>query len=291
MKQLLYFIICLFLFSNPMFSQETEEIDKEETKHPLLDDKYYLEAGIFFPSKNVKLGADASLSDITQPIINDDELVDWNGTFDLNDNQATLFANFEWRWNKKWRLTLETFAVNNGSSATLDSTIVFDGATFEKGTFVRGGVEFALYRVFVGRLISSGQKHSLGAGLGVHALNIGAFIEGEIKSDIPELDGEFQKRRVSALIPLPNIGGWYHWAPNEKWGFIARVDWFGITIDKYGGSLWNLAPGVRYQIIKNFGIGIDYRFLLLSAKVSEENWKGEFNMDFNGPSVTLHGNF
>lgn len=273
------FSLLLFVFagfiSNNLFSQEEE-------KHPLLTDKFYLEAGVFFPDKNIKLGADAS---------SPDDEIDFDGTFDLNDNQATAFANFEWRWNKKWRLTVETFAVNNAARATLDSTIVFDNVTFEKGTFVRGGVDFALYRVFVGRLISSGQKHSLGAGLGIHALNVGAFIEGEIKSDNPDLDGEFQKRRVSALIPLPNIGAWYHWAPNHKWAFIARVDWFGISIDQYSGGLWNFAPGVRYQIIKNLGLGLDYRGLLLNAKVDGDNWKGKFDMGFSGPTITVHGNF
>lgn len=274
MKYFILFILLLGL-SSTAFSQEEE-------KHPLLVDKFYIEAGAFFPSKNIKLGADAS---------SPDDEINFGETFGLNDNQATYFVNFEWRWNKKWRLTAETFGVNNAARATLDSTYVFDDVTFEKGSFVRGGIEFSLYRVFVGRLISSGQKHSLGAGLGVHAMNVGAFIEGEIKSNDDRIDGTFQKRRVSALIPLPNIGAWYHWAPNQKWAFIARADWFGITIDKYSGGLWNIAPGVRYQIIKNFGLGLDYRFLLFNARVTEDNWKGRFNMDFTGPSITLHGNF
>ena len=176
MKKLLFFVICFVLFTIQLFSQEVEKLTTEDVKHPILTDKFYFEAGIFFPTKDIKLGANASTPD-------EDDLIDWNGTFDLNDNQITPFINAEWRWNKKWRLTFETFSVNNGSRATLDSTIVFDNVTFEKGTTVRGGVEFALYRVFVGRIISSGQKHSLGAGLGVHAMNIGAFIEGEIKID------------------------------------------------------------------------------------------------------------
>ncbi|MCP4883516.1 MAG: hypothetical protein GY908_06975 [Flavobacteriales bacterium] len=272
-----HFMLLLFLFgiSLPAFSQD-------EKKHPLLTDNFFLEAGVFIPAKNIKLGADGDFPD-------DD--FDFGEEFDLNDNQATAFVNLEWRWNKKWRLTVETFSLNNAAKATLDSTLVFDDVTFEKGSNVRGGFDFALYRVFVGRTISSGQKHSLGVGLGVHALNVGAFIEGEIKSSNPDLDGEFQKRRVSALIPLPNIGGWYHWAPNEKWGFIARVDWFGISIDQYSGGLWNFAPGMRYQIGKNFGLGIDYRILLINAKVSQPNWEGKFNMDFSGPAVTFHGNF
>ena len=272
-----YFILFLFLFSLgfPAFSQEDE-------KNPILTDKFYVEVGAFFPSKNVKLGADAS---------SPEDEIDFNGSLGLNDNETTYFVNFEWRWNRKWRLTAETFAVNNARSAVLDSTIVFDNITFEEGTNVRAGIEFSLYRVLVGRIISSGQKHSLGAGLGIHALNVGAFIEGNIKSDNEQIDGEFRKARVSALIPLPNIGAWYHWAPTQKWALITRVDWFGLTIDQYSGGLWNVSPGIRYQIVKNFGLGLDYKFLLFSAKVNQDNWKGKFDMDFTGPTITLHGNF
>ena len=252
---------------------------QEEERHPILADKFYVEAGVFIPQKDIKFGADGDF--------NDD--IDFGRTFDFNDNQVTFFFNGEWRWNKKWRLTGEYFAVNNAARATLPEDIDLGDITFEKGTFVRGGVEFALFRVFVGRTISSGPKHSLGAGLGVHMANIGAFLEGEVRTD--QGDREFRSPRTSFLIPLPNIGGWYHWAPSPKWALTARVDWFGITIDKYSGGLWNIAPGLKYQILKNFGIGADYRLFFLNARSDDEVWQGEFDMNFSGPLITLHGNF
>ena len=269
-----YFILFIFVLgmSAAGFSQEEE-------KHPILTDKFYVEAGVFIPQKDIKFGADGSIT----------EDIDFGKTFNFNDNQLTPFFNGEWRWNKKWRLTGEFFAVNNAARVTLPSDIVLDSITFEKGSFVRGGIDFALFRVFVGRTISSGPKHSLGAGLGVHMMNIGAFIEGEAKTD--QGDTEFRSPKTSFLIPLPNIGAWYHWAPTPKWAFLARVDWFGITIDEYSGGLWNIAPGVKYQIIKNFGVGVDYRFFFLNARVNDELWEGNFDMNFSGPLITLHANF
>jgi len=268
-----WIFIILLGFPFYMFCQETEI-------NPLLKDKFYFEAGVFFPAKNIKLGADGSTPN---------DQINFGNTFNLDDNQATYFFNFEWRWNRKWRLAVETFGINNAAKAELKQDIQFKDLTFEKGSFVRGGFELSLYRIFVGRILSSGPKHSLGVGLGVHALNMGVFIEGEVLTNFD--DYEFQKRRVSALLPLPNIGGWYHWAPTPKWAFVARVDWFGITIGKYGGGLWDLAPGVKYQIVKNFGVGIDYRYFFLNARVDETNWQGKFNMSFSGPVLSIHGNF
>jgi hypothetical protein len=282
MKHLVYLFIGMVLFSNPLFSQEEEKSTQEEAKNPLLSDKFWIEVGAFFPTKHLQIGADGSLPD--------DE-IDFQHRFNLSENQITYFLNFEWRWNKKWRLTAESFAVYNASRATLDSTIVFDNTTFEEGTTVKAGIDFALLRVFVGRVISSGQKHSLGAGLGVHAMNLGAFVEGEIKSNNEELNGTFQKKRVSVLIPLPNIGAWYHWAPTKKWAFIARVDWFSINIDQFSGGLWDIIPGVRYQFAKHFGVGADYRFFLLDAKINTDEWKGSLDMGFTGPTITVNWNF
>jgi hypothetical protein len=270
-----FLFLLFFLISFAPFSRA-----QEEEKNPILSDPFYIELGIFVPSKNIKLGANGS---------SENEEIDFGKTFNFNNNQATYFFNAEWRWNKKWRLAVETFGINNAAKATLDNDIVFEDITFEKGSYVRGGVEFGVYRLFVGRIISSGPKHSLGAGLGIHAMNIGAFIEGEVKST--EGDLEFQRRRVSALVPVPNVGAWYHFAPTPKWAFVARVDWFGITIDQYSGGLWDIAPGVKYQIIKNLGVGIDYRFFFLNARVNETKWDGKFNMDFQGPLFTIHGNF
>jgi hypothetical protein len=282
MKHLVYLFIGMALFSNPLFSQKEEKSTQEEAKHPLLSNKFWIEAGAFFPTKSFTIKANGS-----SPV---DE-IDFHEKFDMNQNQITYFLNFEWRWNKKWRLTAESFSVYDANRETLDSTIVFDDTTFEKGTTVKAGIEFALLRVFVGRLISSGQKHSLGAGLGIHLMNLAAFVEGEIKSNNEKLDGTFQKKRISVLIPLPNIGAWYYWAPTEKWAFIARVDWFSINIDGFGGGLWDIIPGVRYQFAKHFGVGADYRIFLLDASINNNNWIGSAGIDFSGPTITVNWNF
>jgi hypothetical protein len=273
MYKIIIALIPLLLFSQSLISQDTK-------KNPLLEDRFLVEAGVFIPSKELKLGADGTITN---------EDIDFGETFDFKDNQATFFFHFDWRFSKKWKVTGEYFGVNNGNRVTLDRDVEFEDITFEKGSTVRGGIEFNLFRVFFGRQILSREKHLLGAGLGVHAMNIGAFIEGEVLSS--EGDLKFEQRRVSALIPLPNVGGWYLWGPHPRWMIGARVDWFGLTIDEYSGGLWNIAPQVKFQIIDNLGIGFDYRFFFLNAKVRQESWNGQFNMDFTGPLITIHGNF
>ena len=247
-----------------------------------LMDRFFIKAGIFIPSRNIAVRADGSTPN---------EGIDFDETFGFNDNKSTFFFQFDWKFsrNRRWVLSGEFFNINNGNSVVLDRDIEFQDIVLEKGTFARAGIEFDLYRLMFSYAVIKKPNHLLGLGLGSHIFSVAAFVEGEVRTS--EGDLEFQNRRVSALLPLPNIGGYYYYSPHPKWSLGARVDWFDITIDNYSGGLWNIAPQVNFQIIRNLGIGLDYRFFFLTARVSQDLWNGRFQMDFSGPLITLHGNF
>ena len=171
----------------------------------------------------------------------------------------------------------------------LDESIEWNDKTYDVGAVVTGGYKFALYKIFFGRVISRGDKHEFGGGLGIHAVRIGGFIEG--KASVNGLEGSFERNNVQVTLPLPNVGFWYFWAPDAKWAFTGRVDWFGISIDNYTGNLWGLTPGVNYQAFKNIGFSLEYKYLALKADVDKDAWKGNFGMDFYGPSFKVTANF
>ena len=131
----LAFLICSLLLFQKSYAQ------LEET-NPILSDRFLVEAGVFIPSRVIKLGADGS---------SPNDKIDFSESFDFKDNQSTPFFLAEWRFSKKWKVAVEYFSVNNANRLTLDRDIVFEDITFEKGSFVRGGVEFNLIRVFFGR--------------------------------------------------------------------------------------------------------------------------------------------
>lgn len=101
------------------------------------------------------------------------------------------------------------------------------------------------------------------------------------------------KKSISANALLLNIGFWYFYAPNSKWGLFYKLDWFGITVGEYYGSLWNIVQGVNYQMFKyiRVGVGFSYRYFKFTAKVNKTNWNGLFDMTFQGPLLSISGNF
>ena len=53
-----YYILFIFILGISAFG-----FSQEEEKHPILTDKFYIEAGVFIPQKDIKFGADGSITE------------------------------------------------------------------------------------------------------------------------------------------------------------------------------------------------------------------------------------
>ena len=281
MKSIVSIIVFLVTFGSA-FSQQ------ENNKHPLLNDRFLIGAGWYFPNRDIKLGIEGNVS---VEDIEDLEDVDFDETLGLKAGDNTFNLNFFWRFsgNKLWSVRGEYFKVGTTRNVTLDEEIEWEDVIYPVGGEAEVSYGISLYRVFFGRAISTGQKHELGGGLGIHGLNVKASVAGE--AFIDDQSAGFERNEVSAFLPLPNIGFWYIWAPTDRWAFSANVDWFGIKIDSISGGLWNVSPGVTFQIIRNLGINLNYEFMNFNANIDETDFRGSFDLTFNGPSLRLVGNF
>jgi len=278
MKGILTIVIFLVTFGSA-FSQQ------EDDKHPLLADRFIIGAGWYFPARDVKLGIEGSVD------LEEQEEIDFDETLGLEKGENTFNFNFMWRFSKSklWSVRGESFKVGATRNVTLDEEIEWEDVIYPVGGEAKVSYEIGLYRIFFGRAISTGQKHELGGGLGIHGLNVKASVEGNAI-----IDGQsagFERSDVSAFLPLPNIGFWYFWAPTDRWAFSASVDWFDVKIDNISGGLWNVSPGVTFQIIRNLGVNVNYQFVKFNADINKDSFKGSFDLTFSGPSIRVIGNF
>jgi hypothetical protein len=260
-----------------IYSLSTDSIDK---KNPILTAKFLINTGFYFPSKNFNISADGS---------SDNNEIDFDETFDLKKSETTFAFNFLWRFGEKWHGSVEYFGVSSQNSKIIDREIEWEDDVFSAGAEVAASIKLNMFRIFFGRIISTGEQHEFGAGLGTHTMDIKTSLAGEVYVD--ESNTNFERKSVGIVAPLPNIGFWYFYAPTEKWALTARIDWFGIKIDNFSGSLWNLAPGVKYQAFKNIGFGLNYRYLTTKVDIDKEKWHGGVNFDFHGPLFTVSANF
>ena len=275
-----YLLILCVLIGQLSFSQEKVK------KHPVLTDKFLFVGGVFFPSKTLQFSLNGKLIG---------ENIDLGKSFDLNNYQSTMDLGFQWRFAKKWKLVADYYNINNVFKASLDEPLEWGDYKFDAA--VEFGAKIGVLRSFVGRTLSQGPKHEFGVGLGVHGVLIELYLEGEA-SLIGEDDGittDFQTVSTNASAPLPNIGLWYYWAPTSRWALTADVDWMYIALGNYRGGLWDIKGGVQFQVIKFFGVGINYKYFELDLEVDQGgdigDWRGNAKITFNGPMVMVNFNF
>lgn len=276
------FLLVLIL-NQQAFSQQKDSI-APITKNRLLTQRFVLNLGLFVSSKTVKVGIDGSDEDLS---------ADYENDFDYNEYESTLSVDFYYRFskNKKWSVAFEYFGVKTSNQQVLESEIEWDDTIYPVGAEVEAGFDFNLYRVFFGRTISRGDKHELIGGLGIHAINIRAYLQGiaYLGDDDIELDLVFKP--VSIIAPVPNVGVKYIYAPNSKWTLGARVDWFSLNTGTYNGYLWNIAPSVTYTPFKHAGLGVSYRYFNTSLEIDENAWHGNIDFLYHGPLFYLTINF
>ena len=263
-------VISAFLVveGNSLRAQEQENI------HPYLTSKFFIDAGIFFPDRKVKFGVDGTIAGINQDI-------DFQEEFRLKRSDTIFSLNFGWRFGEKWQLDGQYFETSGGRSAILDEDVEWNDVVFGQGTGIAAGQDFALIRVFFARRFESkNEQQEFGIGGGLHWMELGAFIEGNII--ISGGGTAFRRESVRAQAPLPNIGAWYTYSISPRWAFKGRLDWFGASIDDYSGTLTNLALGVNYQMFENFGIGLSYNDLNLDVSIKKSDWRGNAELSYKG---------
>jgi hypothetical protein len=248
--------------------------------HPVISDNFNASIGYMRSSNSFKFSADVSGDR------GDD--IDFDDALDVSDNSNLFNGLIRWKFGstRKWSIAAQYFSNDATGDAVLEEDIEWDGVTFRAGTNVGAGVKLAVTRLFLGRSVIKNEQHDFGLGVGIHDLDLSAYIEGEIR--INDETTEFQRVEVGENQPLPNIGGWYNYSPAKKWLVHARVDWISANIGNYDGGLWNTNFGVGYQLWRNVGIDLSWQYFHLNLDVSDEGeWVGGAEMTYSGPVFAL----
>lgn len=213
--------------------------------------------------------------------------IDFDDSIGVSDSSTFFNGQLKWKFGsrKQWSLSGQYFSNNATGHSTLTEDISWEDVTFEEGTYVEGGVKLAVTRVFLGYSLIRKPQHDLGIGIGIHNLDLDAYIEGEVRAN-GETTGR-QKVSNGASQILPNIGGWYNYSPARKWLLHARLDWISANIGDYDGSLWNSSIGVNYQAWRNVGFDLSWQYFHLNVKVDNSDWIGGANMTYSGPVLAV----
>jgi hypothetical protein len=169
MKLINSFITIMFVLALSTGSAIAQDSDSSRKYHPFLSDHFRIGVGVYRPSKTTTLGAD-----LTE--IGADQL-------EGKDDQSTALLNFRWRFTKNWHFAATYWNTDSSTQQTLTEpyTPPFEDApTFLPGTSIGMGVDTTIARLFWGRSFFRKPNHDWGVGLGLHWLEIDAYVQGNI---------------------------------------------------------------------------------------------------------------
>jgi hypothetical protein len=249
----------------------------EEEVHPFITDKFSVQMGLFMPSKNLKLSVDGAVAGVNQEF-------DWEAATGFEDDDEVFMLEGKWRFGEKWSFRAQYYETNKSSRAVLEEDVYWRNNIILAGSSVTAGTEFSLVRTFFGRSFDNRANVDTGIGLGLHWLEIGAFINPDVNTI-----GDLSAAKVSG--PLPNFGAWYYYSPSPKWFLGGRLDWLDAKIDKYDGGITNVSAGVNYQLFQHVGIGVKYQLFRLNVNIDEDKWNGSVKLDYKGPFIYLSGSW
>jgi len=278
--KLINYALCAISACGLVFFANQSEAQETDSAHPYLSDRFILAVGAFARQQDFKIGANGS---------HPEEEIDFDQTLGVDDDDVSGSLTFRWNYGEKWSLWGQYWKINANGGAVLTEDVEFEDLVFQEGSRVAAGVHNKVGRVFFGRKFSTGPRHEFGLGLGFHWLEIGAYIEGEaLINDVPS---GFQRGDVDASAPMPNIGGWYWYAPSSRWLLEARLDWLDVSVGEYSGGIWNSSVGVQFQAFEHFGLALKYQYFSLNASVDSDNWIGGAELKYSGPFLALTTNW
>jgi hypothetical protein len=250
----------------------------DDDVHPFISSKYSIQLGGYFPTKDTRLSVDGTIAGTEREF-------DFERSTGLRSSDEVFMLEFKWRFGEKWSAGLQHYTSDNSRKAVLKEDITWQDQGLLAGSSVTAGVDFHLSRVFFGRSFDSRPDVDVGIGLGLHWLEIGAFI----RPDLITTSANVSAATVSG--PLPNIGGWYYYSPSAKWLVGGRLDWLEASVGEYSGGITNISAGVEYQMFKYVGIGLKYQFFRLAVDIDDDKWHGRAELDYEGPFLYLSANW
>ena len=184
MKNNICFTLIAFLFiSHFSFAQEDVE------KHPLLTDKFVFTGGLFLPNKELRLSVNGEVLDSDF-----DGDINLGKRFDIEEYQRTFNVGFDWRFSRKWKLSADVFRINTVNVAEIDENDPIEWEDYSFYGSVELGVDISVLRTMVSRILSQGDKHELGIGIGFHIMPVSIYVEGN--ASLTDPDGEEQETGI-----------------------------------------------------------------------------------------------
>jgi hypothetical protein len=243
--------------------------------------RYWFTGGLFYPILDTSAQLNGSNSEIGTK-------VDLENDLGYEDSLGLLALQGGLYFTQRWRVEAQYIDLSRKSSRELTRDISWGDEDFQIGAKVRSEFGVTIFRVAVGYDIFQEETFTFGVSIGAHMLDTYAGIQAEVTTGGESVSGGVQTdASTSGFLPIPNIGLYGTYVLGNRWRLDGLVNWFGISVGEWDGTLFEADLNLRYYVYENFSLGIGLQYFYLDANYDDSDWRGNLNYSFFGPKIDL----
>jgi hypothetical protein len=262
--------LTMIVTAAPSYGSESSDSAEPIPNHPILSKKLVFTLGIFYPRNTTS----ASLYPSAGGVGTD---VNFENALDLDKRNIVPTAGVFWRVSDNWRVEAEYFKISRDGTRVTAEEVTWGDLTFNVGTTVNSSFDFSDLRISGAYSFFKRKDKELGVGLGLHVAGI--------KTQVQAASVGSDSTNVTAPLPVLNVYGMF--ALTNTWAVTLRSDWLSLTYGDYTGDVRNIEINALYQPFKNVGFGVGVRSLLIDVDISNTDWTGQAQVDFQGPDAFM----
>ena len=239
-----------------------------------------------FPTLHVELGAYRSDFQTILRIDGEEIGSEIDLEDDLNfDTEDTAFRlDGYWRFADRHRVMFVYYDLKRDSTAILTENIIIDDVLYPAGSEVKGGFDIWVLQLAYSYSVVQTQRGELGLSIGVHwpgiDFSLRAVDTGAEEATEADLD---------APLPVIGVDGRYRLL---DWLYAsARLQYFSLDYNEYDGTLIDSRVALEAWPVEWLGLGLGYAGFDLDFSVSDADWYGKLDYNYEGPQLFFIAQF
>lgn len=242
--------------------------------HPALRDRFYFNAGAFFPQTATSAQLQHSRTGIGAN-------VDFENALGMATDKSVPIVGVRWRIGERWRIEAEYFELNRSATKVIDRDIQWGDTVYPVNASVSSKFNFSDLRLSAGYSFFRRPDKEVGVGAGLHIAQY----------DVSLTANGSATESTAVTAPLPVFGIYSQFALTERWAISARLDRFVLKYDTFDGSISAVGLDLMYQPFRHVGFGLGTRALYIDASAENNGRKAIFRQSFQGPTLFMNVSF
>ncbi|WP_411993456.1 hypothetical protein [Agarivorans sp. DSG3-1] len=224
----------------------------------------------------------------TKTLLDRDLTLDFEDTFNLEEEQFLPFAQIGYQFNDRHHVFADWRRLHRSAQTkavgAIESLPNFPEYGIAAGASINTRMDIDVLRAGYGYSFYKTERVEIGGSLGLHVMFIEMGFSGEIAGCV-EKNGELICESTSTsgevvdesiTAPLPDIGFWASYEFADDWTIAAHSEVFYISLDNVSGYLTDLNATISYAISPNWDAEIGYNYYQVGADWDETSLKYKY---------------